>query len=77
MKDAILEKDIQKVIQARHNAPHTILGPHYSEKKDALVIRALIPYAARVSVLREDDSKMKYQMDKTHEEGFFEVTIPG
>lgn len=40
MKDAILEKDIQKVIHARHNAPHTILGSHYSEKKDAIVIRA-------------------------------------
>ncbi|MFV1975559.1 MAG: 1,4-alpha-glucan branching protein GlgB [Candidatus Scalindua sp.] len=77
MKDAILEKDIQKVIQARHNAPHTILGPHCSERNDAIVIRALIPYADRVSVLREDDSKMKYQMDKMHEEGFFEVTIPG
>ena len=77
MKDAIPEKDIQEIIQGRHNAPRTILGPHYSEEKDTITIRTLVPYADQVFVLREDNPEIKYQMDKTHKDGFFELAIPG
>ncbi len=59
MKNKIPEEDIHKIIESRHNEPHTVLGPHYLEKERAVVIRAFLPHAKRVYVLQKGAAKQK------------------
>lgn len=72
----MLEEHIQKIIELRHDAPHAILGPHYSEREQALTIRAFLPQAERAYVLRADGSG-KREMQRLHPDGLFAVRIPG
>ncbi len=76
MERQISEEEFEKIIQSRHNAPHTILGPHYVETEEATVIRAFLPYAEQINVLREGVADIHYKMHKIHPEGLFEVAFP-
>ncbi|CDI04440.1 Putative 1,4-alpha-glucan branching enzyme GlgB (modular protein) [Candidatus Competibacter denitrificans Run_A_D11] len=72
----MLEEHIQKIIELRHDAPHTILGPHYSERERALMIWAFLPHAEHAYVLRADGTG-KREMQRLHPAGLFTVRIPG
>jgi 1,4-alpha-glucan branching enzyme len=74
-KRAISEKDIQKITEARHNASHTVLGPHYLEGESAMVIRAFLPPADQVYVLGENHTEIIHKMNKIHQDGLFELVI--
>ena len=77
MKNTIPKEDIRKIIQAHHNDPFSILGPHYSEKDNGIVIRAFLPHADHVYVFREGNPETEYRMERIHKEGFFELLIAG
>ncbi len=46
----VSQEEIDKIVESRHDAPHTVLGPHFLEEDEALVIRAFLPHAARAQV---------------------------
>ncbi|MDG4605273.1 MAG: hypothetical protein P9D89_04230 [Candidatus Contendobacter sp.] len=52
----MLEEQIRKIVELRHDAPYAILGPHFSERERALTIRAFLPQAKRAYVLPDDGS---------------------
>jgi hypothetical protein len=53
---AMLEEQIRKIVELRHDAPYAVLGPHYAERERVLTIRAFLPQAKRASVLLADGS---------------------
>ena len=64
---------IEELVYSESDDPHRILGPHLTE--DGLLIQALLPTAAQVSV-RILSSKKTYPMELADEAGFFAVLIP-
>ncbi len=74
-------EDIYKIIYTEHHDPYTVLGIHQIlwRKKPAVVIRAFLPRAAEVYVLRETETGgvEETAMDRAHQEGFFEALFRG
>ncbi|MCL4249874.1 MAG: 1,4-alpha-glucan branching protein GlgB [Anaerolineae bacterium] len=62
------------LINGDHGAPYDILGPHQISEKE-VSIRTFRPWAREVSLVL---SKGKPKpMQRLHDEGFFEITLPG
>lgn len=72
----MLEENIRKIIELRHDAPYEVLGPHYDSRERTLTIRAFLPQAARVYVLPADGAG-KREMRRLHPDGFFTLQLPG
>ena len=72
----MLEEQVRKIIELRHDAPHTVLGPHYDERERALLIRAFLPQAERVWVLPADGSP-RCAMQRLHADGLFVARLQG
>ena len=72
----MLEEQIRKIIELRHDAPYAILGPHSVAAEGALTIRALLPQAERAYVLPADGSSRR-EMQRLHPDGLFAIRIPG
>ncbi len=72
----MLEEQIQKIVELRHDTPYAILGPHYVERERALVIRAFLPWAERAYVLPVDGTS-KREMQRSHPNGLFTARFPG
>ena len=72
----MLEEHIQKIIELRHDAPYSVLGPHYAERERMLTIRAFLPQAERAYVLPADGSARR-EMRRVHPDGLFVAQIPG
>ena len=72
----MLEEQIRKIVELRHDAPYAILGPHASEREPALTIRAFLPQAKRAYVLPDDGSGRR-EMQKLHPDGLFVTRLPG
>ena len=73
---AMLEEQIRKIIELRHDAPYAILGPHSVAAEGALTIRALLPQAERAYVLPADGSSRR-EMQRLYPDGLFAIRIPG
>ena len=60
------------------DSPHTVLGMHEVEEdgKKCVVVRAFIPGAQTITVVDANTRRLKYPMERIHEDGFFEVIIP-
>ena len=71
----VSREEIQRIVESRHDAPDTVLGPHFVEEDKTLVIRAFLPRMARVLVCEKGASERKYAMERIHEAGLFEATI--
>src|SRR5262249_14060952 len=65
--------DAEALAHARHNDPFKILGPHDSAA--GRVIRAFLPGARSVDVLRRSDRSPIGRLDPAEPEGLFEGTI--
>ena len=63
----------QALAEARHDDPFGVLGPHL--EGDAVVIRACIPSADRISITRNGSEPVA--MKRRHVAGIFEATLPG
>ena len=64
---------IEELVYSEASNPHAMLGPHLTE--DGLLIQALVPTAAEISVKISSTGK-KYPMELADEAGFFAVLIP-
>lgn len=73
------EEEVQRIIESRHQAPHAVLGPHYSEQDDRTVIRVFLPQAKEVFAAQGTEGKgtRKHQLVKIHPSGLFEGSLPG
>ena len=71
----MLEEQIRKIIELRHDAPYAVLGPHYLGRERALTIRAFLPQAERAYVLPANGGSRR-EMRKTHPEGLFVAQFP-
>ncbi len=78
MKLTTTKRQIQKIIHADHNNPHKILGIHKIkyEGKDRLVVRVFIPEAKRVTIVDVKKESIKFPMEGTEFDGYFECIIP-
>ncbi len=69
----MLEGSDIKIIELRHNKPYSILGLHYSKQEQTYTIRAFLPQAEHVYVLRAGGRKQ--QMQRIHPDGLFALQI--
>ncbi|MCL2854514.1 MAG: 1,4-alpha-glucan branching protein GlgB [Defluviitaleaceae bacterium] len=65
--------DISKIVNMRHKSPHLVLGMHIAGGR--LVVRVFVADACGVAVVC-NAKKMRWQMEKVHDDGFFELKIP-
>ena len=64
---------IEELVYSEASNPHAMLGPHLTE--DGLLIQALVPTAAEISVKISTTGK-KYPMELADEAGIFAALIP-
>jgi len=78
MKLTTNKNEIQKIVNADHNNPHKILGIHniHHEGKERVVIRAFVPDAKTITVIDANKEHIRFQMDETEFNGYFECIIP-
>ena len=62
---------IQNLISGDHGDPFALLGPH--AEADGVSIRAFRPTAKTLAVVLDES---RVEMNRLHDEGFFEITIP-
>ncbi len=75
--DPLLSADaIERIIESRQDCPHRVLGPHPAAGGSSTVVRAFLPGAARVVLLRTDAAPKQYEMQALHPDGLFEVRVP-
>src|SRR4030095_11784344 len=66
---------IRAVVEGEHGDPFAVLGPHRVPTSDgaAVAVRAIVPGAAAVRVLRADAPPTP--MERLHPVGFFEAVL--
>ena len=73
--------DLYRIIYTDHHDPFQVLGAHVLDVKGrrTVVVRAFLPGALEAAVvpLGEGAAGRDYPMHRVHEEGFFEVSVPG
>ena len=73
---AILPQDeIDRIVQSRHDAPHTILGPHPFGDGKRMIVRAFLPHAEAVTLRVNDIEPDDYAMCRLHPDGLFEAVV--
>lgn len=77
MQSPASEEDIRKIVFCEHHHPAAVLGPHkYSVNgKKTIAIRAFMPSAKELYVIPSGKSTSPVQMQRRHNEGFFEAEI--
>ena len=65
------------IVNSTHSDPHHILGMHevYSGERLSLAVRAFLPQAKKIEVVGCDGDAFCAEMEKLHEDGFFELMI--
>lgn len=76
---SIAEEEIQQIIESRHQAPHAVLGPHYSKQEHRTVIRVFLPQAKEVFAAQRGEGRrtVKHELVKIHPSGLFEGSLSG
>ncbi|MFQ5630442.1 MAG: 1,4-alpha-glucan branching enzyme, partial [bacterium] len=71
------EEDIQKIVNCEHHHPASILGPHSFavNGKKGIAIRAYLPSAKQLFVIPSGKSSKPVEMQRRHDDGFFETVI--
>ncbi|MBI4829491.1 MAG: 1,4-alpha-glucan branching protein GlgB [Nitrospinae bacterium] len=65
---------IEKIIQARHSDPYSVLGIH--EAAGGVVLRVFAPEAAEIAAVDIHHREWRYPLERIDEAGFFEAFIP-
>ncbi|MBI5816664.1 MAG: 1,4-alpha-glucan branching protein GlgB [Nitrospinae bacterium] len=65
---------IDRIIHADHHDPFTVLGIHPAA--GGVAIRAFDPEAAEIAVVDIHSKKLRYQMTRVDDAGFFETFVP-
>ena len=74
-KGRITDATVRALVEARHDDPFAVLGPH--ETKDGVVIRALVPGAQRLEVVEEGSGAAVAELEQRHAAGLFEGVLKG
>src|ERR1035438_8122053 len=74
----LTQEELQSLVEVKQRSPHELLGMHPLADGTSLVVRALLPDAAKVEVqpVREKD-KPAFKLTRLHKAGLFEGTTPG
>ncbi|HOK04848.1 MAG TPA: 1,4-alpha-glucan branching protein GlgB [Victivallales bacterium] len=67
--------ELQRLLDLKHNNPHSILGMHYYEDTREVIVRAFDPDAEKMIVV-DMENNIEFPMEKLHEKGIFSVSIP-
>jgi len=70
-------KAANRVVSFEEDEPFEILGPHYSSRDEALLIRAFLPRAVEAWVILEGAPEDKKKMEKVLPEGLFQIALGG
>ncbi|MBL6764382.1 MAG: 1,4-alpha-glucan branching protein GlgB [Verrucomicrobiae bacterium] len=74
----LTQEEIQSLVEARQNEPHRLLGMHPLGEGQGLVVRALLPYAAEVSVEPAvEKGKPGFALTRLDAAGLFEGITTG
>ena len=68
-------QEIARLVEARHWDPFSVLGPHVVPLRTgkAVAIRAILPDAARASVVTlRDGEEVRAEMERLHPDGLFQ-----
>ncbi|HSD52166.1 MAG TPA: 1,4-alpha-glucan branching enzyme, partial [Candidatus Methylomirabilis sp.] len=70
---------VEALVRGEHADPFAILGPHVASQgsERAVLIRAFLPRAEKVTVLPGDGTLSPTPMRRVHPDGFFEAVFPG
>ena len=74
-KHRLPEAAVRALVEARHEDPFAVLGPH--EVPGGVVIRALVPGAVRLEVVEEGTGAVVGALESRHEAGLFEGVLEG
>jgi|GEM_PF-1848422 len=71
--------ELNKFIKAEIGDPHHLLGMHeiFNDGKKELSVRVFMPIAKSVSVIDPNDQTFCCELNKIHEDGFFEAVLEG
>lgn len=77
----IKDTDLKALIEAKHSAPHSVLGMHRQIQADSsstskLIVRAYIPNAKACSVINLDANNTEYSLEDQNNSHLFEAEIP-
>jgi len=71
--------ELMEIINSTYADPHRILGMHeiFIKNEPALAVRVFLPQAEKVTIIDDANNTLRYEAQKIHIDGFFEVVIPG
>ncbi len=74
---SLSNETIASIVGGHNRDPFAVLGPHLAEQdgQPATVIRAFLPWAAAVQVVKQDVAQ--FEMWRIHPDGLFEAVVPG
>src|SRR3990172_4233448 len=66
--------EMERILRGEHSDPFHILGAHpvQSDGKTGVAVRAFLPQAASVSILKSASPTLPARMERIHSEGIFE-----
>jgi 1,4-alpha-glucan branching enzyme len=71
----LTQEELASLVEIRHRSPHTLLGMHPLGGGSGLVVRALVPDAAKVEIQPvHEKNKPRFPLKRIHESGLFEGT---
>src|SRR5262245_17922337 len=76
VKPSLAPDVIESLVSGRHGDPFAVLGPHERGRAN-VVIRTLLPGAAKVSVILGGEPVEEHPMQELHPAGLWETTVPG
>ena len=74
MENLLSKEEMEAVINGDHSNVFSVLGVHKNKGSKEVFIRAYIPHAISVEVLKYDDSSVGY-MTKLDDRGFFQINL--
>ncbi len=76
-KESLRSEDKKGLIKYGHKNPHSVLGIHYLDKINSMVIRAFIPDTEHMYVIDDIRDHIIYEMTSVDDTGIYESIIPG
>ena len=74
MENLLSKTEMETIINGDHSNIFSVLGIHKDKGSKEVFIRAYIPHAVSVEVLKYDDSSVGF-MHKLDDRGFFQINL--
>ena len=75
MENLLSKSEMEAVIGGDHGNVFAVLGIHKDKGSKNIFIRAFLPHARSVEVLKKDDGSSLGKMSKLDERGFFQLNL--